>query len=660
MQKIFSLIVALQLLSQANAEARDTLRPQPSRILAQNTSADSPIRDKWAVVVGISKFTNPALNLRYPNKDARDFYNYLITDAGFAKDHVLLLLDEQATRANVLSAIGGKWLPHCVLPDDLVMIYVSTHGSSPDAKVDGVNYIVAHDSDPDDLYATGIAMQDLTRIIKGKVSSDRVVMLLDACHSGTVAPEGKGLVRATNLDADSVLQGCGQIVISSSEPGQVSWESKEYENSVFTRRLVEGLKSKGKHTTIDDAFQYMKDQTQEEVTRDRGSLQTPVMKSKWEGKQLVLAIPPAQPRAGLPAPFTTMSNASPAPSANTPPPVPTTPPVVTQPSPAPATSYAPVTASIPITEPASTSTATPAHAAHAAKVQLKVIYFNLELIKSTVSEFTAAGTTKTTAESTLRKRVEDINTELQQMQNRGIGRSEIERRARESQTELNAQQKALIDLVQAQESTATRKLSETALSAMKELGADICISGSGVYSGGQAVVDNGVDVTNSILAKLGAQQVGEVRGPREPHAISLSLGYFNLAMVKQRKPDSREDNALVSAENYRLQSEDTLRKMVSDGNKSLTDAQSAHKPKEEIERMARELQQTINREQQRLIADNTGRSSAANKKLATMINSIAQKHGIVLTVDGAAVYAGGAKFTQNGIDLTNEIMDDFR
>ncbi len=53
------------------------------------------------------------MNLQYPAKDATDFYSYLINEAHFAKDHVLLLLNENATKENVLSQVGDKWLPSC-------------------------------------------------------------------------------------------------------------------------------------------------------------------------------------------------------------------------------------------------------------------------------------------------------------------------------------------------------------------------------------------------------------------------------------------------------------------------------------------------------------------------------------------------------------------
>lgn len=258
-----------------------------------------PVRDKWALIVGISNFQDSKLNLKYPAKDAKDFNDYLLKEGNFAPDHVKLLTNEQATRANILSELGDKWLPRVANPDDLVVIYISSHGSASDMDIGGVNYLLAYDSQVDSLYASGLPMQDLTRIIKGRVHSDRVVLVLDACHSGAADPGAKGLFRQGNVDVTEVAQGTGQLVISSSQPSQVSWESKHYQNSVFTRCLIESLKSKGNATTLGEAFSNMKDKVQQEVLTERGVLQTPVLKSRWKGNDLRLAAPAVTPRPGL-------------------------------------------------------------------------------------------------------------------------------------------------------------------------------------------------------------------------------------------------------------------------------------------------------------------------------------------------------------------------
>jgi hypothetical protein len=266
----------------------------------QDASAlNRPIRDKWALVVGISEFANPSLNLKYSAKDAQDFAAYLVREAGFAPDHVRLLLNKEATERRILSELGDKFLPRTAHPDDLVVLYISTHGSGADLDVGGQNYLIAYDTDVDDLYTTGIPMQKLASDIKERVHCDRVVIFLDACHSGATRTESKGLSR-TGIDAGELAVGSGQMVIASSSEDQVSWESKNGANGVFTANLLEALRKKGKDTTIGEMFSELKERVQEQVLRERGRMQTPVLESKWKGNDLCIAAQPVNRRPGLP------------------------------------------------------------------------------------------------------------------------------------------------------------------------------------------------------------------------------------------------------------------------------------------------------------------------------------------------------------------------
>ncbi|MBS1999499.1 MAG: tetratricopeptide repeat protein, partial [Cyanobacteria bacterium SZAS LIN-2] len=209
-----------------------------------------PIGEKWALVVGISNYQDNTLNLRYSAKDARDFYEYLLKDGHFKGDHAKLLVDSDASRENIMSLLGDSWLPKNVKPNDLVVLYVSSHGSPSEMDVKGENYLVVFDTKKDKLYATGISMQDLIDKIKHRVNTERVLIVLDACHSGATREGAKGLYRAQNFDSDAITQGTGQMVICSSSPDQSSWESKNYPNGVFTRQLIDALKQKNGKVTI--------------------------------------------------------------------------------------------------------------------------------------------------------------------------------------------------------------------------------------------------------------------------------------------------------------------------------------------------------------------------------------------------------------------------
>lgn len=63
--------------------------------------------DRWAIVVGISKYKDESMNLKYADRDAEALYELLLTPSGggFEKEHIELLTNEKATTANITRAL---------------------------------------------------------------------------------------------------------------------------------------------------------------------------------------------------------------------------------------------------------------------------------------------------------------------------------------------------------------------------------------------------------------------------------------------------------------------------------------------------------------------------------------------------------------------------
>lgn len=256
----------------------------------------SSIRDKWAVVIGVDNFKDKRIpQLHFSAKDAADFAKFLVEKANFAPDHVLLLLNGDATRDNIIANLCDEWLVRRADPKDLVLIYASSHGSPRELDtVQKESYLIAHDTNEDRIFTTGINLSDILATIKKRTDCERIVMILDACNSGAATGSSKGLVRESNVDPESIA-GTGQIVISSSAAQQRSWESKRYQNGVFTRSLIETLGDP--KSDLVTSFDSLKDKVQSEVKFDRKASQTPTIANKWEGDPLILAARPAAPQS---------------------------------------------------------------------------------------------------------------------------------------------------------------------------------------------------------------------------------------------------------------------------------------------------------------------------------------------------------------------------
>lgn len=131
---------------------------------------------------------------------------------------------------------------------------------------------------------------------------------------------------------------------------------------------------------------------------------------------------------------------------------------------------------------------------------------------------------------------------------------------------------------------------------------------------------------------------------------TLKIGYFNLALAKASYPEA------AGSESLRTQAENQLRRDVEEGNKSLQKAQEDKKPKEELEKMARDLQTTINAKQQALIQLVQTQAAIATQNIAQAVNAVAREKSLDLVVDGAGVFAGGDKIVNSGEDITEAVI----
>ncbi|MBZ0186378.1 MAG: caspase family protein, partial [Candidatus Obscuribacterales bacterium] len=262
-------------------------------------STNRLIKQKWAVVIGTSKFKESRLRPAETNdmaQSAREFYDYLVDANGgrFDRNHVKLLTDAHATRQSIMSALGSNFLGNAVGPDDLVVVFIATSGFP---TTDGNTYLCSYDCALDNIYGTCISMQTLMSTLKKNVHCDRILLVLQAAYSGAAELEAgaKSLTKSYNLDLEKVVLGNGFIILSSSQPNQMTW------GSTFSKNLTSALRQENGLIPLDKAFTIAKEKTESETAAlDYMKKQVPVMKSAWTGNELVLGAPPAERVANLP------------------------------------------------------------------------------------------------------------------------------------------------------------------------------------------------------------------------------------------------------------------------------------------------------------------------------------------------------------------------
>lgn len=244
----------------------------------------APPRQRFAVIIGLSNFLDDRIpRLHYSGKDASDMAGFLEQKAGFASDHVKVMLDADASQSAIVDALAG-WLPTRVKAGDIVFIFISSHGTPAYGEIGAFNSVVAYDTRVDQLFSTSLPMQKLLRLVRNKLKKQRTFIVLDTCYSGGLgAPDGAS---CANADPDLMVNSNLQLLVSSSDANERSWESKRYKNSVFTRQLIDELQQQMHYLDFHDVFGRVQQRVEAEVAADWGSKQTPRLAGRWHGQGL--------------------------------------------------------------------------------------------------------------------------------------------------------------------------------------------------------------------------------------------------------------------------------------------------------------------------------------------------------------------------------------
>jgi uncharacterized caspase-like protein len=282
--------------SAALARDADPSAPPPQAA----APAQGPIARKWALVVGIGDFTDASIvPLSYTSKDARDLQAALVDrgGAGFAPERVRLLVDGQATLVNIREGIG--WLRANAGPDDLVVVYIASHGSPRQFDPNGVSYILVHDTIADNaekLYATALQMIDLADDLSRDLRSARVVLILDTCYSGDAARTRVGGARTVFAPGlEGFARAPGRMVIAAANGDQPSWESAERKNGYFTFFLVDALRQGRGKLPLRQLFEDVQGNVRAAVQRELNKTQIPLMTASGAIRDVSLAAAEAGP-----------------------------------------------------------------------------------------------------------------------------------------------------------------------------------------------------------------------------------------------------------------------------------------------------------------------------------------------------------------------------
>lgn len=239
----------------------------------------------YFIVVSVSDYHDPSINLKYAVKDGHDLVNLFTGNKSITRnfDKIIIdtLFDERATRDNFF-AIKEKILN--TRPDDKVIVFFSGHGLLNENQD---FYYATSDIAFDKPEIRGIAFDEIENFLDS-IPARHKLLMVDACHSGEVDKEaqpddpflviapadsndnqlaqntklteysyrsieynpsssGVGIYSSFDIMKDMFAgldKGTGTMVLAAAAGTGLAIESNEWKNGVFTYTILRGLKNK--------------------------------------------------------------------------------------------------------------------------------------------------------------------------------------------------------------------------------------------------------------------------------------------------------------------------------------------------------------------------------------------------------------------------------
>jgi WD40 repeat protein len=215
-------------------------------------AAKAPGARLHVLSIGVSDYGDKAkqLHLKFANKDASDVANALVNTQSsefnklgglYAEVLPIYLHDKTANKRAIFEAFASvqRNMAKGSAGQDFAVVMFSGHG----AVIDGQFYLLPYGVEAGTaaaIEASAIPASQFQAEVKKLAEHGRVLVLLDACHSGAVTGDGSNLT--TNADVlRSLMSSSNVTVLTSSRGDEFSQEDEAWKNGAFTKVLIEAF-----------------------------------------------------------------------------------------------------------------------------------------------------------------------------------------------------------------------------------------------------------------------------------------------------------------------------------------------------------------------------------------------------------------------------------
>ena len=288
--------------------ANNDISSRGAEIIKDETQKQRVAPNLYAVMIGVSDYKGPELQLKYAAKDAEDISAAIsasakkLLDTTGGKEHVFMynlttgknryVLPEKIAVKNIFGEIGKK-----ATANDILLIFFAGHGVTSGEKK--TFYFLTADasrsSATDAPAEVGISTKELSAWMQpSNIKAQKRILILDACNSGQainelvkVGSDGQNYLAARNDDRaeqikaiDKLNEKSGLFILAASASNQSAYEMGRYSQGLLTYSLLKAIKQQpdiledNKYLNVSRWFNAA-EKTVSDMVRETGNRQEP-------------------------------------------------------------------------------------------------------------------------------------------------------------------------------------------------------------------------------------------------------------------------------------------------------------------------------------------------------------------------------------------------
>jgi len=288
--------------------ANNDISSRGAEIIEDETKKKTIAPNLYAVMIGVSDYKAPQLQLKYAAKDAEDISKAIsasakkLLDTPGGKEHVFIYnlttsknhyqLPEKIAIKNIFGEIGKK-----ATANDILLIFFAGHGVTSGEKKQF--YFLTADASqasatdaPDQV---GISTKELSEWMQpSNIKAQKRILILDACNTGQainelvkVGADGQNYLAARNDDKaeqikaiDKLNEKSGLFILAASASNQSAYEMGRYSQGLLTYSLLKAIKQQpdiledNKYLNVSRWFTAA-EKTVSDMVRETGNRQEP-------------------------------------------------------------------------------------------------------------------------------------------------------------------------------------------------------------------------------------------------------------------------------------------------------------------------------------------------------------------------------------------------